>query len=235
MNVKQNILYQGIFYACHNIFNYLILCSMDFILDFFKDNFANCIWLAVILVAMCPTLESKISIPLAMNTAIWGTNALSPLSAFALSFIGSIVPCYLIMFLVRKIKKKTTCFVVDKLFSRYSSKSQNIDGKSSNFKKYLALTAFVAVPIPLTGVWTGSLIAGLTNLNLHYCFIAITLGALISSGAITLLCTVFENSISYIFMVSLIIIVVFMITDLILSTIKHNKSAFTKSTKSKDD
>lgn len=65
---------------------------MDFILDFFSSNFYNCVWLAVILIAICPTLESKIAIPFAMNTAIWGTHALTPFAAFILSFLGSLLP-----------------------------------------------------------------------------------------------------------------------------------------------
>jgi len=54
---------------------------MNFLVDFFSNNFENCIWLAIILIAICPTLESKIAIPLAMNTDIWGNNALPPAAA----------------------------------------------------------------------------------------------------------------------------------------------------------
>ena len=190
---------------------------MDFLIDFFSNNFSSCIWLAVILVAMCPTLESKIAIPLAMNTSIWGSNAFTSLTALLLSFIGSIIPCYLIMFVVRKVKQKTTGFVTSKFFQKYTLRSQNIQRQTSELKKYIALCAFVAVPLPLTGVWTGSLIAGLSNLNIHYSFISITIGAFISSLSITLLCTIFENSITYIFMISLVILIVFLLGDLIFS------------------
>ena len=83
---------------------------MNFIVEFLSENFINCVWLAVLLVAMCPTLESKIAIPLAMNTAIWGNNAFSATSAFLLSCIGSILPCYVIMLASRKIKNKANRF-----------------------------------------------------------------------------------------------------------------------------
>ena len=198
---------------------------MDNFIGFIGENFSNCVWLAVILVAMCPTLESKISIPLAMNTAIWSDNVLQPLTAFLLSFFGSIIPCYLIILIIRKLKQKTTGFVINKFLQKYRFKGQAIQKQTSEFKKYVALTALVAVPLPLTGVWTGSLIAGLSNLNIHYAFISITIGALISSLAITLLCTVFQNSVSYIFIISLIILIVFMLGVLLFSmfTIKrHN-------------
>ena len=170
---------------------------MDFIIDFFTNNFSNCIWLAIILISMCPLLESKIAIPLAMNTLFWGSNAYSPYLACLLAFLGS------------------------KFFSKYSYKSTLLNQKTNNFKKYLSLACFVAVPLPLTGVWSGSLIAGLSNLNIHYAFLAILIGALISSLSITILCSIFSNSIMNILMISLIIIILFLIFDFILSVFKH--------------
>lgn len=196
---------------------------MDFIIDFFTNNFENCIWLAVILVALCPTLESKIAIPLAMNSVFWGDNAYSPLVALILSFIGSVLPCFLIMLTARKIKTKTAGFVTSRFMQRYYAKCSKIEKGSSDLKKYVLLTCFVAVPIPLTGVWTGSLIAGLTNLKLKYCFISIVIGAFISATAITLLCTLFTNSISYIFMISLLIIIAFLLFELLMSFITQIK------------
>ncbi len=197
---------------------------MDSIINFFTDNFENCVWLAVMLIAIFPTLESKIAIPLAMNGAIWGSNALSPISALALSLVGSLLPSYLIMIIARKIKGKTTGFLTSRFFNRYNAKSSLIENKTSNFKKYLALAGFVAVPLPLTGVWTGSLIAGLSSLNLNYSFLTIAIGTLISTSAITLLCTIFTNSISYILIISFIIIIAFLFIDLFISMFRKTRT-----------
>ena len=196
---------------------------MDFLIDFFTENFQNCVWVAAILIALCPTLESKIAIPLAMNTAFWGGNSLSPIFALFVGFIGSILPCYFAMILARKIKSKATGFVSSKLIEKYSRKSQNILLSNSNFKKYLMLATFVAVPLPLTGVWSGSLIAGFSGLDLKYSFIAIAIGAFISAAAITILCTVFENSIPYILMISLLIVIVVLTVSLLFDLFKSKK------------
>lgn len=193
---------------------------MDFLIDFFSNNFSGCVWLITILVSMCPTLESKIAIPLALNTSIWGSSALSPWLVLLLSFIGSILPYYIIVFIIRKIKSKTTGFFTNKFLQKYMLRSQNLQKQNSSFKKYLLLTAFVSVPLPLTGVWTGSLITGLSNLNIHYAFLSVAVGAFISSASITLLCTIFDNSIPFIFMISLFIIILFMAIELVLSLIK---------------
>ena len=186
---------------------------MNFIINFLVNNFSSCVWLLTILVALVPTLESKIAIPLAINSAIWGAKALSPLNAFMLGFIGSIIPCFFIMFLSRKLKDKTTSFFVNK---KYMFKANKI-GKSEGLKKYILLTTFIAIPLPLTGVWSGSIIAGLTNLDMKYSFLSILIGALISSGITTLLCCFFENSVTAILIISILIIIIFMIADFIIS------------------
>ena len=197
---------------------------MNEIAQFFADNFQNCIWLAVLLISICPTLESKIAIPLAMNSAIWGSKAFSPLLAFGLSFIGSIIPSYLIIFLTRKLKKKTAFMLHSPFFQKYLIRGARIENKGSDLKKYLALACLVAVPLPLTGVWTGSLIAGLSNINIHWGFLSICIGSILSAGIITLLCSLFSNSLTTIMMVTLIIIIIFMVAEFIISNLKRKKN-----------
>lgn len=177
------------------------------------NNFSSCVWLLTILVALIPTLESKIAIPLALNSAIWGTKALSPFYAFLFGFLGSIIPCFFVMLLSRKLKDKTTSFFVNK---KYMFKANKI-GKSEGIKKYILLTTFIAIPLPLTGVWSGSIIAGMSSLKLKYAFLSILIGALISSAITTLLCCFFENSVTAILIISILIIIVFMIADFIIT------------------
>ena len=188
---------------------------MENLLDFFTNNFLSCVWFAVILVAMIPTLECKIAIPLAMNSSIWGEIALSPFASFCLATLGSIIPCYLIIFLTRYLKNMTSGFFINKHLSKYLAKSNKIEGSKSQFSKYIALMCFTAVPLPLTGVWSASLIAGFTKLNINLSFLSISAGALVSSAIITILCTIFENSVGYILLVSLALIIIFIIFNII--------------------
>ena len=114
----------------------------------------------------------------------------------------------------------------DKFLSRmqekYRKKLEVLGGKGKTFYKLSALCFFVAVPLPLTGVYTGSLIAGLSNLKIWQSFIAIAIGELISCFVIFLLCTIFENSVGYILLVSLILVAVFVLFDLIFMFIKKH-------------
>lgn len=52
--------------------------------------------------------------------------------------------------------------------------------KKMSWGIFTALMIFVAVPLPGTGAWTGSLVAALFNLPKRYSFLAATLGVMIS-------------------------------------------------------
>ena len=196
-------------------------------IDFFVDNFSSCVFLAVILMALIPTIESKIAIPFGLSYAIWGEATLSPVVAFLCAYVGSMIPCIFIIIIIRKLKNKTSGFVCDKFLSKaenkYSKRLEKLSSKSKTFYKLSTLALFVAVPLPLTGVYTGSLIAGLSNLKIYQAFIAIAVGEFISCLAITLLCVLFEDSTFLILIASLIILAIFIVFDLIFILVKNKR------------
>ncbi len=61
----------------------------------------------------------------------------------------------------------------------------------------IALTLFVAVPLPVTGAWTGALIAWLLNLNKRKSFLAIALGVIIAGIIVTLIATGIINAFKF--------------------------------------
>lgn len=194
---------------------------MDWFYDFFIGNFQNCVWLACIIIAFIPMLEAKIAIPFAMNAAFWGSNALNGLHAFVFSFIGSVLPSIFIIFITHFLKSKTSAFFINN--KKFAVKINRLHQQTSTLKKYILLASFVALPLPLTGVWTGSLIAGLSNLSIYKSLIAISIGAIISCAIMTILCVTFSNSIGTILIVSLCLIIIFLIFDIIVSTLKKRR------------
>ena len=50
-----------------------------------------------------------------------------------------------------------------------------------------ALTLFVAVPLPVTGAWTGSLVAAVFKMNFWRGLLCMLLGVLIASTIVTLI------------------------------------------------
>lgn len=143
----------------------------------------------VMLTAALPIIELRGAIPVGISLG------LSPLHAFFLGFIGSLIPVPFILIAIKPIfdnLKKTKVFrkIVDRLVARSFNKSHFIRRYGS-----LGLLIFVALPIPGTGVWSGSLIAALLNIRYKWAFPSIIIGNLIS-GAIVWLLSVGALSIS---------------------------------------
>ena len=183
-------------------------------LDFFYDNFSNCIVLAVLIVALVPTIESRTAIPFAMSKQIWGTAVLSPISACLISFVGSMIPAILMILLGRFLKRKTEGFVYEKSFAKIQKHIDRFNSKNNTFSKCLFLAGFVAIPLPLTGVYTGGLLAGFSNLSLWQSVLSVFSGEVVSCIAITILCSLFDNSAFYLLIFSFVIGVIVTLLNL---------------------
>ncbi len=196
--------------------------------NFFADNFSGCVWLAVLLMSMLPMIESKVAIPFALSTSIWAEKVLSPFAAFSLSLLGSVVPAFLVILLVRFVKKRTAGFVCEKFLTtveeRYSDKVKKVASKGSLWKKCLALATFVAIPLPLTGVYTGGIIAGLLDIKIWQGFVSVLVGEVISCAIVLAVCLLFENSTFYIFIISLILVAVWAVVSVIAFLVKRFRS-----------
>lgn len=136
-------------------------------------NFLS-IELTVLLTAALPIIELRGAIPVGISLG------LSPIHAAILSFIGSMIPVPFILFTIRPIfnyLKETKAF--RKTVYRLTNRSLN---KSHKIQKYGAwgLLIFVAIPLPGTGVWSGSLAAALLNMRFKWAFPAILIGNLIA-------------------------------------------------------
>lgn len=128
----------------------------------------------VMLTAALPIIELRGAIPAGISLG------LSPIHATVLSFIGSMIPVPFILFTIRPIfnyLKKTKTF--EKIVNRLTNRSM---AKSGKIQKYGAwgLLVFVAIPLPGTGVWSGSLIAALLDMRFKWAFPAIFVGNLIA-------------------------------------------------------
>lgn len=130
--------------------------------------------LTIILTASLPIIELRGAIPIGISLG------LSPVHATILSFIGSMLPVPFILFGIRpifKYLKETKLF--NKLISSITDKSLN---KSARIQRYgiWGLFLFVALPLPGTGIWTGSLAASLLDIRFKWAFPTIFIGNLIA-------------------------------------------------------
>jgi len=135
--------------------------------------------LRVLIISALPIAELRLGIPFAINFG------LNPVKAYILAIIGNLLPVpFLLLFLerIRKIAKrwKLTASIYDRIERRTYRKRKIIDKYG-----YPGLTLFVAVPLPITGAWTGSLISFLLELNPIKALLFICLGVLIAGIIVT--------------------------------------------------
>jgi uncharacterized membrane protein len=131
--------------------------------------------LTVLLTAAIPLIELRGAIPVGIALG------LSPIHATMISLIGSMIPVPFILFTIRPIfnyLKETKTF--NKLIHRLTHKSMS---KSGRIQKYgiWGLILFVAIPLPGTGVWSGSLAAALLDMRFKWAFPAILVGNIIAA------------------------------------------------------
>lgn len=134
--------------------------------------------LIVFVISMVPVLELRGSLLAA------GFLKMEFLSTFIIAVLGNILPIPFILMFIDKIfawLKKTR---LEKFVTKLENKALS---KSDQIKKYgkIGLFLFVAIPLPGTGAWTGSLIASLFRMkikdSLPWIFLGVVVAGLIMS------------------------------------------------------
>jgi len=142
----------------------------------------NELW--TIIIASSPIIELRGAIPMAV-----GVFSFSWSKALFLSLIGNILPIIPIIWFLDKISdylsKKFNFFnrFFNCLFEKTRKRTKNSFDKWGKW----ALVAFVAIPLPFTGVWTGSIAAFLFGIKHKDAFWLISLGAFLAGILVTTL------------------------------------------------
>ena len=105
--------------------------------------------------------------------------------------------------------------------------------KKAELKKMLGVFVFVAIPLPLTGVWTGCAVASILGLKYWKAVVAVISGNLVASAIILLLCALFAPYVSVITTV-LGIIAITIVIMLIVKMILHKPSNTENKTENND-
>ena len=101
------------------------------------------------------------------------------LPAFFICLVGTLIPTPFILLFINKIFDwmKGTRFV--KLVDRMEQKGRSKFEKINRYKT-LGLMIFVAIPLPGSGAWTGSLAAALMKMDFKSAMLSVALGTLIA-------------------------------------------------------
>lgn len=137
----------------------------------------------IFLISMVPILELRGGLlaagPALLDVPMW--------QAIPICFIGNLVPIPFILLLITKIfdwmkGTKKLKPLVEKLEHKAMSQSTNIEKY-----EFWGLVAFVGIPLPGTGAWTGALIAALLGIRFRKAFPAIVLGLVVATVIMTIL------------------------------------------------
>ena len=132
------------------------------------------------LISMIPVVELRGALPIGIGMG------LSPLHALAASVIGNMIPVPFIILLIRRIFAwLRTRPWWEKKISLLEARAHH---KGELVRKYRVLGLFilVAIPLPGTGAWTGSLVAALLDIRMKHALPAILLGV-IAAGLLVLM------------------------------------------------
>lgn len=136
--------------------------------------------LVVVFIATLPVLELRGAIPVAIN--MFG---MPWYQALPLALIGNLLPVPIIILFLKAITRwlsKEEFFrrMLDWLFERTRRRGRIVE----RYKR-IGLVVFVAIPLPVTGAWTGSLVASLLGMKFNHAFLSILTGVFVAGLIVT--------------------------------------------------
>ena len=151
------------------------------------DNILNTLFnlgfsreLVVITVSALPVVELRGAIPLAINLFNF-----SWYYALLLSIIGTLIPVPFLLLFFGTISQRLSKIGIFKRWFHWLDEHSRRRGKIIERYKRIGLVLFVAVPLPITGVWTGSLAATIFGVKFRHAFLSILAGTCIAGAIVT--------------------------------------------------
>lgn len=140
--------------------------------------------LGVFLCSMVPVIELRGAIPLG-----WATNIPWWLT-YLLAVVGNMLPVPFILLLIRQVltvMEKMPIKFVRAFAAWLRRKAEKNTDKIQRFG-FWGLCFFIAIPLPVTGAWTGSLVAATIRMNFWRAMLSALLGVMIAGAVVTLIC-----------------------------------------------
>ena len=136
----------------------------------------------VIICSMIPIIELRGGIPLGMALGLpWW-------QSFLFAVIGNMLPIpFVLLFIKKIISWTTTCRVkfLNKFGNWLVRKAEKNREKIEKYS-FWGVCLFVAIPLPMTGAWTGSLVASVIDMKFWKALLSCFIGVLIAATVVTL-------------------------------------------------
>jgi len=134
-----------------------------------------------LLAAALPVSELRGAIPLAI-----GVYGYDPGQAYLLAVLGNLLPVVPLLLFLGPVSDWLRRFTFwDKFFTWLFSRTRRKYIREHESFSLTALALFVAVPLPVTGAWTGCAIAFLVGFRFWPAFVAISAGVLLAGVIVT--------------------------------------------------
>lgn len=143
--------------------------------------------LIVVLIAMLPLAELRVSIPVAILNEPYGFG-LDPFTGFYLSVIGNMIPVIPLLLFLEPVSNYLRRWRIGDIFFTWLFERTHRK-HNDNFEKYgsIGLAIFVGIPLPATGAWTGCAAAFIFGFKFKNAFLAILAGVICAGIVVTAL------------------------------------------------
>ena len=148
---------------------------------------------AVLIISTLPIVELRGAVP--VGHVLWDVPSLpttrervrTSMLIYLLAVAGNMIPVPLILWFLGPLSNLLRrCgpgrALVDWLFARTRRKGAGIEKYET-----LGLALFVAIPLPVTGAWTGAMLAFLMGIRFHHAMWSILLGVMVAGMIMTVL------------------------------------------------
>ncbi len=139
---------------------------------------------ATVLIAMIPITELRASIPIAITQF-----DMNPIIAMGYSILGNVIAGAIVLVFVEKVLHLflAQSDVLKNLWQKYIDRIHNKN--KEKFEKWGAVTLviFVAIPLPMTGIFTGAVAASIFQIPFRQAFPLLAVGSIISGTIVTLI------------------------------------------------
>ncbi len=139
--------------------------------------------LCVFFCSMLPIIELRGAIPMAFAFGLpWW-------QAYIISVVGNLLPVPFILLMINSVIKWMASSKV-KFFNKIANfLLEKVEKKRDRIEKYSfwGLCLFIAIPLPVTGAWTGALVAAVIGMKPWKAFISALLGVMMAGVIVTLI------------------------------------------------
>ena len=138
--------------------------------------------LGVLLCSMVPIIELRGAIPLgaALSLPWW--------QSYLFAVLGNMIPVPFILLFITKFigwMQRSRVAFFNKVGAWLMNKAEKNRGKIEKYS-FFGVCLFVAVPLPVTGAWTGSLVAAVIGMRFWKAFFSCLLGVMLAGVIMTL-------------------------------------------------